>query len=153
MEQGEPMFHLTEHCVPIALWNLGSQNELRVGKFGVIRLHSIWTVLFWSWIGCPVEFGLGSMRETISYYRSDKTDEFGLYCLFSLVPKAFTIIHSLMRVLLLSLCYRGQPPLCASQCCWDSITTILELPKWLHVTHCVIDSKPTLTHGFPDHFM
>ena len=34
------MFHLTKHCVPIAFSNLGSQNELRVGKF-IVSLDSI----------------------------------------------------------------------------------------------------------------
>ena len=26
--------------LPIAFWNLGPQNELRVGKYSIIRLHS-----------------------------------------------------------------------------------------------------------------
>ena len=48
----------------VSLWialpflNLGEQNELRLDKFGIFRLHSTWTFTIWSWIGCPVKLWL-----------------------------------------------------------------------------------------------
>ena len=54
MEWGERLPNTVPLLIALPFFNLGEQNELRLEKFGISRLHSTWTFTILSWIGCPV---------------------------------------------------------------------------------------------------
>ena len=43
MEWGECLPNTVPDQIALPFFNLGEQNELRLEKFGISRLHSIWT--------------------------------------------------------------------------------------------------------------
>ena len=58
MEWGELLPNTVPLLIALPFFNLEEQNELRLDKFGISRLHSTWTFTIQSWIGCPVKLWL-----------------------------------------------------------------------------------------------